>query len=128
MFKIVKYLGGRGAYPDALEIQVTADVEVGTALTETGAKATGDVNVAYVTASAAKSGEKVICYRVTPDIVFEARLGAYSSSAIKLGTAVTIGTDAKSVTATAVSSGKGAKIIDTNGAAATGDTVHVVLA
>ena len=127
MFKIVKYLGGHGAYPDALEIPVTADVEVGTALTEAGAKATGDVSVAYVTAAPAKSGEKVICYRVTPDIVFEAPASVVNSNT-KLGNAVTISSDAKGVTATAVSSGKGAKIIDANGAAAAGDTVHVVLA
>ena len=80
-----------------------------------------------MTAAPAKSGEKVICYRVTPDIVFEAPASVVNSNT-KLGNAVTISSDAKGVTATAVSSGKGAKIIDANGAAAAGDTVHVVLA
>jgi hypothetical protein len=135
MFKVSKYLGGKGAYPDVVEIPVAsgAAFEAGQALTVSGgvaAVADGDVAVAFVsctklTAEESALGKKLGCYKVTPDIIFEGELSAYSST-VALGAALTLAGGEK-VTATAASKG-GAKIIDTCGAAAAGDTVLVTFA
>lgn len=136
MFKIEKYLGGRGAYPDPVEIPVTAGASFmpGQALVldgGVGKLATGDVKVAFVstmklTAEDSTAGKKLLCYKVDGNTVFRAPLSAYGST-VTVGAALTVASTGDGITATAASTG-GAKVLDTLGAAAAGDCILVSLA
>ena len=135
MFKVAKYLGGKGAYPDVVEIPVSSGAEFapGQALVITGGVATpadGDVAVAYVscgkiTAEESAIGKKLSAYKVDADIIFEAELSAYSST-VAVGAALTLAGGEK-VTATAAAKG-GATVIDTCEASAAGDKILVAFA
>ena len=139
MFKIQKYLGGRGAYPDPVLIPVAAGSAFvpGQAITISdgvGVICEGDVAAQYVstaklTAEDSTVGKQLLCYKVDENMVFEAPLSAHGP-AVVVGAALTFAAgDAAglSVTATTASKG-GAKIIDVNGAAAAGDLVLCTLA
>lgn len=135
MFKVEKYLGGRGAYPDPVLIPVAAGSAFtpGQAITISGGLgvlADGDVAAQYVstaklTAEDSTAGKKLLCYKVDENMVFEAPLSAFAST-VTVGAALTFAAGEK-ITATAASKG-GAKIIDVNGAAAEGDLVLCTLA
>ena len=135
MFKVSKYLGGKGAYPDVVEIPVASGTSFapGQALVISNgvaALADGDVAAQFVscekmTAEDAAIGKKLSCYKVTADIVFEAPLSAFGAAVVP-GAALTLSAG-ETVTATAATKG-GAKILDTCEAAAEGDTVLVTLA
>ena len=112
-------------------------------------KATGDCTVEYIALedkTAKTAGEKVLCYRVLPQMIFEVPLASYSASVHVAGAAVQIHTDglrlgaaaasglsatttaANSTYTTKVSQKTGAVIVDTEGAAAANDKVLVRLA
>ncbi|MBP5209258.1 MAG: hypothetical protein J6125_00200 [Clostridia bacterium] len=107
-------------------------------------KASGDVTVTHVCleAKTAAAGDTVLCYRVTPQMVFEAPLSVYDDTVV-FGAALTIASDGLRVTATpasglvatvgeddavTVTNTVGAIICDTQSAAAAGDRVLVRLA
>ena len=135
MFKVSKYLGGKGAYPDVVEIPVASGAEFkpGQALVITdgvAALANGDVKAEFVsvetmTAEQSALGKKLGCYKTDGDTVYEAPLSAFGDT-VKVGAALTFSAG-EAITATAAANG-GAKILDTCEAAAEGDTVLVTLA
>ncbi len=136
MFVITKILGGRQNVAETLELPCTAGqtYAVGEALVVSGgalAKASGDVKAKYVAAetyTAPSTGaRKLRCYRITPDMLFEAELSAYSASTQKVGAKVTFGTDGLTLTATAADAG-GAEIVDLCNASKAGDKIVVILA
>lgn len=136
MFVIAKILGGRQNVAETLELPCTAGTTytVGEALVVTNgalAKASGGVAAKYIAAetyTAPSTGaRKLRCYRITPDMLFEAPLSAYSASTLKVGAKVTFGTDGLTLTATAAETG-GAEIVDLGTASKTGDKITVFLA
>ncbi len=136
MFVIAKILGGRQNVAETLELPVTAGktYTVGQALTvASGAltAASGAVEAKYIAAesyTAPSSGaRKLRCYRITPDMLFEVGISAYSASTQKVGAKLQFSTDGSLVTATAAETG-GAEIVDLNGAAKAGDKILVFLA
>ena len=100
MFTLAKYLGGRSAYPDIVELPANASVtyEAGLALIITSGKAalaTGATKPAYVAAGPAHNG-MVPCWPVSKDTVFEtAAAGTHT-----VGAAYTLATNGKGVTVT----------------------------
>lgn len=136
MFVISKILGGRQNVAETLELPCTAGqtYTVGEALVVSGgalAKASGNVPAKYVAAetyTAPSTGaRKLRCYRITPDMLFEAPLSAYSATTVKVGAKVTFGTDGLTLTATAADAG-GAEIVELCGASKEGDKITVFLA
>ena len=135
MFKIQKYLGGRGAYPDPVLIPVAAGsafvpgqaikISGGVGVICEGEDAAQYVSTAKLTAEDSTAGKQLLCYKVDENMVFEAPLSAHASTVV-VGAALTFAAGV-SVTATTASKG-GAKIIDVNGAAAAGDLVLCTLA
>lgn len=134
-FKITKILSGRTNQPETLVLPATSgeSFSAGEALVVSdGAltKASGDVSALYVALENldSTSGKGTLaCCRVTPDMLFEAPISAYSSSVQEMGAHVTIASDGLGVTATAASTNFGAEIVDMNSAAAVGDKVICVL-
>ena len=136
MFVISKILGGRQNVAETLELPCTPSTTytVGEALVVTNgalAKASGGVAAKYIAAesyAAPSSGaRKLRCYRITPDMLFEAPISAYSASTQKVGAKVTFGTDGLTLTATAAEAG-GAEIVDLGNASQKGDKITVFLA
>lgn len=136
MFVIAKILGGRQNVAETLELPCTPGktYTVGQALVvSSGALtgASGAVEAKYVAAETytapASGARKLRCYRITPDMVFEAAISAYSASAQKVGAKLQFATDGLTLTATAAETG-GAEIVDLNGAAKVGDKILVFLA
>lgn len=136
MFVISKILGGRQNVAETLEIPCAAGqtYTVGEALVVSGgvlAKAAGAVKAKYVAAETytapATGARKLRCYRITPDMIFEAPLSAYAASTLKVGATVTFGTDGLTLTATAAEAG-GAEIVDLCNATKVGDKIAVFLA
>lgn len=135
MFKVSKYLGGKGAYPDVVEIPVAAGASFapGQALVITdgaAALADGDVKAEFVscetmTAEQSTLGKKLKCYKADGDTVYEVPLSAFGDT-VQVGAALTFAAG-EQITATAASNG-GAKILDVCEAAAAGDCVLVTLA
>lgn len=134
MFVIAKILGGRQNVAETLELPCTPSTTytVGEALVVTNgalAAAKGDVQAKYVAAETyvapSTGARRLKCYRITPDMLFEATLAAYGAT-VKVGAKVTFGTDGLTLTATAAESG-GAEIVDTNNATKTGDKITVAL-
>lgn len=136
MFVITKILGGRQNVAETLELPCTPGTTytVGEALVVTNgalAKASGGVVAKYVAAESyvapSTGARKLRCYRITPDMLFEVPLTAFSASTVKVGARVTFGTDGLTLTATAAEAG-GAEIADTCEAAKAGDKITVFLA
>lgn len=135
MFKVSKYLGGKGAYPDVVEIPVAsgASFTPGQAITIAGGVGTiadGDVKADFVscetmTAEQSALGKKLKCYKADGNTVYEVPLSAFGAT-VALGAALTFSAGEK-ITATAATKG-GAKILDVCEAAAAGDCVLVTLA
>ena len=95
------------------------------------AKATGDVNVAYVCfagKTVTATDGNLLVYKVTPAMLFEAPLSAAVGTAVKFGAQLTIDTTGEKVTATAVTNNFGAYVEDVNGASVAGDKIVVRLA
>lgn len=156
MFTLQKIEYGRTNVPEPCLMPLTKDVAVvcGMAMymdtaAHTLKKATGDCTVEYIALedkTAKTAGEKVLCYRVLPQMIFEVPLASYSASVHVAGAAVQIHTDglrlgaaaasglsatttaANSAYTTKVSQKTGAVIVDTEGAAAANDKVLVRLA
>lgn len=100
MFTLAKYLGGRGAYPDIVEIpeNSTLTYEAGLALVITSGKAalaTGTVKPAFVAAGPAHKG-MVPCWAVSEDTVFEVKAAGTHT----VGASYTIASNGKDVTTT----------------------------
>lgn len=136
MFSVAKILGGRQNVPETLELPVTAGktYTVGEALVVTSgalAQASGAAKVKYISmenyTAPATGARKLRCFRVTPDMLFEVPLSAYSATTLKVGATMTIGADGLTVTATAAE-GTGAEIVDLGDAAKAGDKILVILA
>lgn len=134
-FKTIKILSGRANVPETLILPAKSgeSFSVGQALTISGGAlsgASGDTDVFYISLENldnATADAKLACCRVTPDMLFEVPVSAYSASVQKLGAHVTISSDGLEVTATAASSGFGAEIVDLNSAAAAGDKIICAL-
>ena len=110
------------------------DYKVGEALTYSGGKlaaASGNAVVQYICADNAKleAAGDIIVSPVTSDMIFNAKLTAFSAGTVVAGERLQISADGMGVTATAAteSSKAGAFIVDTCGAAAVGDTIEVRL-
>lgn len=136
MFAVAKIIGGRMNVPETLELPVTAGqtYKTGEALVVSGGaltKASGDVKATYIAkedyVAPASGAKKLKCFRVMPDMLFEADISAFSATVQKVGAKVTFSTDGLSLTATAAETA-GAEIVDVAGAAKAGDKIYVVLA
>lgn len=136
MFAIVKILGGRQNVAETLELPCSGgkSYTVGEALVVTSGAltvASGAVKPTYIAAESytapSTGARKLKCYRVTPDMIFEVPISAYSASNQKVGASVQIGTDGLTLTATAAETG-GAEIVDLCGASKAGDKIQVFLA
>ena len=103
MFKVAKYLGGRGAYPDAEIIKCsTSTIGTGVALHLSGGyavKSSGSEAVEYVSAGKYNAAGFIPAYKVDKNMLFEAN----AHSACAVGTKYTLGTDGASVTSTSTS-------------------------
>lgn len=156
MFTLQKIEYGRTNIPEPCLMPAAnaQQVTVGMALTMDASthllkKATGDCTAEYIALedkATASAGEKILCYRVLPQMIFEVPLAAYSASAHVVGARIQLHTDglrlgsaaASGIAATTSLSGSvytttvtqklGAVIVDTLGAAAAGDKVLVRLA
>lgn len=125
MFNIRKIVGGRINVPEPEEHIAGADITPGMALTLSAGKlalCTGANVPTHISHGSAKNGEKVACYAVAHDQVFEVPCSV-SPAALTEGTKVTIAADALQITATTTDGV--ATIVSTNGAAAAGDTLYV---
>lgn len=135
MFKFSRALDGSVPTPRIITAG-DGTYRIGTALYLTGGVAeiaTGANVVAYISLenkTLAADGELMV-YPVTPGMIFEAPISAYSSTTQKHGLTVTLHTDGEKVTATApasgASAGGGAFIFDMQSAAVAGDKILVRL-
>lgn len=147
MFKFVRSLDGSYLQPRTLNA-AAGTYKVGMALKLDGGAAkaaTGDTKAVLLcmenkTLSAA--GDLIVA-DITPGMIFEAPISAYSASVQKPGASVTIHTDSLGVTATSVATpyasstsasystavalpaATGARIYDMGGASAANDVIHV---
>lgn len=156
MFTLQKIEYGRTNVPEPCLMPLTKDTAAvcGMALymdtaAHTLKKAGGDCTAEYIALedrTAKAAGEKLLCYRVLPQMIFEVPLSSYSASVHAPGAAVQIHTDglrlgtaaasglsavttaADSAYTTKVTHKAGAVIVDMQGASAAGDKVLVRLA
>ena len=137
MFQLIKIEYGRDNVPEPMSLPVSAGktITVGMALTidsttHTLTPAVGDMSVSYIALEnkTTVAGDYLLCYAVYPQMIFEVPLSAYSATTQVLGAQLQIAATGDAITATAVSTKYGAKIINTLGAKAAGDHVLVKLA
>lgn len=146
MFQLIKIEYGRDNIPEPMLLPATEGVTytVGTALyldktKHSLAVVSGDTTAEYIALEdkTAKAGEKLLCYRVFPQMVFEAPITEGNASAVTVGARVQFSADGKGLTATAatgmtisgsaVKMALGGTVIDTMGAKAAGDKLLVRL-
>ena len=132
MFHLIKILNGRIGVPEPERIALTASVTVeygtpvtikGGTLVKTDAAATA-LPTHLILADAANTSE-VLAAPISPEMIFEVPAGA-APTAMTVGSEYLLSADGKTVTATAVSSGKrGATLVSKVGAMAAGDNLLV---
>ena len=137
MFILRKILNGRTNVSEPLSMAAGVADETtfaaGTAVAYADgvlAPVTGDATAEYIVAATTtckSATDRVPLILVTPDMLFEVPLTAPPTE-MKVGSKYTLGTDGVGVTATAVTNGKGACVVDLCGATKTGDTILVRLA
>lgn len=125
MFKLRKIVGGRMNVPEPEEHIAGAAITPGMALTLSAGKlslCTGANTPTHISLGSAASGEKVACFAVAHDMVFEVACSAAPTS-LADGSKVTIATDALRITATTTDGV--ATVVSKNEAAAAGDKLYV---
>ncbi|MBO5789519.1 MAG: hypothetical protein J6R42_06210 [Clostridia bacterium] len=151
MFQLTKIEYGRDNIPEPMLMPATAGTayKTGMALklnttTHKLIPATGDTTATYIALEdkVGVEGEMVLCYAITPQMIFEVPLSAYSATTVVIGGRLQFATDAQSLTSaaastytatttsgtTTITSCLGGMIIDLLGAKAEGDKVLVRLA
>jgi len=131
MYKLIKILNAGINVPEPVRITLDSAVTVsrgmpviisGGALTVLSDKATSlptHVTLAPV------DGKEVLCFAVTPDMVFETTASA-APTAMKVGNEYLLSADGSAVSATAVSGSlRGAVLMNKNGASAAGDSLLI---
>ena len=133
MFKLIKILNSGINVPEFERIPVSdgVDYTVGMAISAAAgaaASCTASTAPTHICAQMLAAGEKdsVLCYPVSPDMIFEAPISA-SPIGLKVGAKLTLAIDARARAygVTATTSGGVATVVDTCGAAAIGDKIAV---
>jgi hypothetical protein len=138
MFEVERQLAGQSNAPEMIidlpyGSTTSATFKRGTAVYLSSGvvtKCSGDVAAQFIVVadvSVAAATDIIKVYKVLPTMVFKTKLSAYSASTVKVGKKNTFATDGARLTATAATN-YGALIVDTRGAAGTGDEVLVMLA
>lgn len=132
MFHLIKILNGRAGVPEPERIPLTSPVNVeygtpvvirGGALTKCDATATALPT--HIILADAKNESEVLASPISPEMLFEVPASA-SPTAMTVGSEYLLSTDGKTVSATAVSSGKrGATLVSKAGATLAGDNLLV---
>jgi len=132
MYHLIKIKNARTNVPEPMRLALASPVTVGRGipvtvkeglLTVCNDKST--VPPTHITLSGAKDESFVLCYEVSPDMVFETHVTA-SPADMKLGTEYLISADGKSIGATAVTGSlAGAVLVDKCGAEKAGDRLLV---
>ena len=133
MFEFVKSLDC--AVPQtSRHVAASGTYEIGMALKIASGKltkASGTDVATHICAENAKltADGEIVAFPVTPAMIFEVPISAYSATTQVAGLKVTLATDGKRVTATAAENGSkaGAYIVDLQNAAAVGDKILVHL-
>lgn len=147
MFQLTKIHYGRDNVPEPITMPATAGVtyKIGIALyidtaTHTLKVASGDKTASYIALEdkTAVAGDKLLCYRVLPQMLFEVPITQYSASTVVPGGRLQFSADGASLTATAASGyavsndvltvSLGATVLDTMNAVGAGDRILVTLA
>ena len=132
MFKLIKILNSGANVPEPVKLPKSPSlgVKMGSALILSGgtvANCTPTTAPTYIAAQNAVSGEdKVLCYAVSPDMLFETTFNEPSES-IVIGAKLTLGTDdeGSAVNVTADTLSGVATVVDLMGAINPGDKVTV---
>lgn len=133
MFKLKKIInsGVNVPEPELCNVSLTKDVKAGTPLLETDATLRiGDTNMTptHIAVSDIKKGNgRALCYRISPEMIFEAELCSEEISMISEGFRITLyddGSGYNKLSDNIISEG-GALVYDMNGADKYGDTVYV---
>ena len=132
MFHLIKILNGRIGVPEPERIPLSSAVTVeygtpvlikGGTLTKIDASATALPS--HLILADAKDAREVLASPITPEMVFEVPVNALPT-AMTVGSEYLLSTDGKTVSATAVSSGKrGATLVSMAGAHLAGDNLLV---
>ena len=146
MFELIKIEYGRDNMPEPMLLPAEAGTsyEVGMALfldsnTHTMKVATGDTTATHISLEDKAPGEeeKILCYQILPQMLFEAPLSAYSSTTVAFGNRLQFSEDGKGLSATLatgitaagseVKYALGGMIMDTLGANKANDKILVKL-
>lgn len=124
MFRLIKILGGRINVPEPEKHLAGAEIKDGMSLVLSGGKVSpAKTKPTHIAIGNAKNGEKVACYAVTPEMIFEV---ACTAAPAAEGSLVTINTDYLKVTATTTDGV--ATVVSKNGATKAGDKILVKFA
>lgn len=132
MFTLIKILNSRSNVPEPIKLpcNANANIKIGTALhVSAGKVASCDATTkpTYIAAANSKSGEgEVLCYPVSPDMLFETTISTASTS-LTVGAKLTLYVDFEScaVGVTATTASGVAEIAEPVGALVAGDKITV---
>ncbi len=132
MYHLIKIKNARTNVPEPMRLALSAAVTVDRGLPVTvknglltvcNDKST--VSPTHITLAAVENEPFVLCYEVTPDMVFETAVTA-SPAAVRLGTEYLLSADGASMGTVAVSGSlRGATVVGMNGAKRAGDKLLV---